>query len=361
MANSYGKLFKISLFGESHSEAIGVVIDGMPSGVVLDMEEISFEMARRAPGKNAFSTPRAESDMPEILSGVFNDKTTGTPICAVIRNTNTRSGDYHPEILRPAHADYSGKLRYNGYGDFRGGGHFSGRLTAPIVFAGAIAKQIIKKDNIEIFAHIKNIGKVYDDCIDMANPDVDTLKKLKLETLPFINAQKAKFAEEEIMTAKSCADSVGGSIEAVICGIPGGVGSPFFESVESRLSSMLFSIPAVKAVEFGIGTDFAEMLGSVANDSFVIENDVIKTKTNNNGGINGGITNGMPVVFTTTIKPTPSIGREQETVNIETKENVKTKIEGRHDPCIVQRAVPVIEAAAAITVLDLMLEAKTYA
>ncbi len=361
MANSYGKLFKISLFGESHSEAIGVVIDGVPSGVELDMEEISFEMVRRAPGKNAFSTPRAENDIPEILSGIFNGKTTGTPICAVIKNTNTRSNDYHPEILRPAHADYSGKLRYNNYNDYRGGGHFSGRLTAPIVFAGAIAKQIIKKENIEIFAHIKNIGKVYDDCIDMANPDIDTLKKLKLETLPFINAQKVKLAEEEIMTAKSCADSVGGSIEAVICGIHGGVGSPFFESVESRLSSMLFSIPAVKAVEFGIGTDFAEMLGSEANDSFVVENDVIKTKTNNNGGINGGITNGMPVVFTATIKPTPSIGKEQETVNIETNENITARISGRHDPCIVQRAVPVIEAAAAITVLDLMLEAKTYA
>lgn len=361
MANSYGKLFKISLFGESHSEAIGVVIDGVPSGATLDMEEIAFEMSRRAPGKNAFSTPRAESDIPEILSGVFNGKTTGTPICAVIRNTNTRSKDYHPEILRPAHADYSGKLRYNGFNDYRGGGHFSGRLTAPIVFAGAIAKQIIKKENIEIFAHIKNIGKVHDDTVDFVNPDVAVLEKLKNKTLPFISADKEKAAEEEILAARSKADSIGGSVETVICGIPGGVGSPFFESVESRLSSMLFSIPAVKAVEFGIGTDFAKMLGSEANDSFVIENDSIKTKTNNNGGINGGITNGMPVVFTATIKPTPSIGREQETVNIETKENIKTKIEGRHDPCIVQRAVPVIEAATAIVVLDMILEAKTYA
>ncbi len=361
MANSYGKIFRISLFGESHSEAIGVVIDGVPSGVALDMEELAFEMSRRAPGQNAFSTPRAESDIPEILSGVFNGKTTGTPICVVIRNTNTRSKDYHPEILRPAHADYSGKLRYNGYGDFRGGGHFSGRLTAPIVFAGAVAKQIIKKENIEIFAHIKNIGKVYDDCVDFVNPDISILKELKRETLPFINEEKEKSAEEEILTARSDANSIGGSIETVVYGIPGGVGSPFFESVESRLSSMLFSIPAVKAVEFGIGTKFAEMLGSEANDSFTIEKDEIKTKTNNNGGINGGITNGMPVVFTATIKPTPSIGKEQETVNIETKENITTKIMGRHDPCIVQRAVPVIEAATAIVVLDMLLEAKTYA
>lgn len=361
MANSYGKFFRISLFGESHSEAIGVVIDGVPSGAELNMEEISFEMARRAPGKNAFSTPRAESDIPEILSGVFNGKTTGTPICAVIRNTNTRSKDYQPELLRPAHADYSGKLRYNGFNDYRGGGHFSGRLTAPIVFAGAVAKQIIKNENIEVFAHIKNIGKVYDDCLDMTNPDVDALKKLKTETLPFINKEKEKAAEEEILAARSNADSIGGSIEAVICGIPGGVGSPFFESVESRISSMLFSIPAVKAIEFGIGTGFSKLLGSQANDSFVIANDIIKTKTNNNGGINGGITNGMPVVLTVTIKPTPSIGKEQDTVNIDTKENVKMKIEGRHDPCVVQRAVPVVEAALAITVLDLILEAKTYA
>lgn len=361
MANSYGKLFKISLFGESHSAAIGVVIDGAPSGVALDMEEIAFEMSRRAPGKNAFSTPRSESDIPEIMSGVFNGKTTGTPICAVIRNTNTRSSDYHPKILRPAHADYSGKLRYSGFNDYRGGGHFSGRLTAPIVFAGAVAKQILKKENIEVFAHIKNIGKVYDDTVDFVDPDAKMLDKLKNETLPFINRDKAKAAEEEILAARSNADSIGGSVETVILGMPGGVGSPFFESVESRLASMLFSVPAVKAVEFGIGKDFSEISGSEANDSFVVENDVIKTKTNNNGGINGGITNGMPVVFTVTIKPTPSIGKEQETVNIETKENVKTKIEGRHDPCIVQRAVPVIEAAAAIVVLDMILEAKTYA
>lgn len=361
MANSYGKLFTISLFGESHSEAIGAVIDGVPSGVELDMDEILFEMSRRAPGKNSFSTPRAESDIPEILSGVFNGYTTGTPICAVIRNTNTRSKDYTPELLRPAHADYSGKLRYNGFNDYRGGGHFSGRLTAPIVFAGAVAKQIIKKENIEVLSHIKNIGKVYDDALDGVNPDINILKNLKNHTLPFINSKKAKEAEEAILSARGNKDSIGGSIEAVVTGIPGGVGSPFFESVESRISSMLFSIPAVKAVEFGIGTKFSETLGSQANDSFYVENGRITTKTNNNGGINGGITNGMPVLVTVTIKPTPSISKEQETVNIDTMENTTIEIKGRHDPCIVQRAIPVIEAALAITVLDLILEAKTYA
>lgn len=361
MANSYGKLFKINLFGESHSEAIGVVIDGVPAGVLLDMDEINYEMSRRAPGNNEFSTPRKEKDLPEILSGVFNGKTTGTPICAVIKNTNTRSSDYTPEILRPAHADYTGKLRYNGYNDYRGGGHFSGRLTAPIVFAGAIAKQIIKCDNVEIFSHIKNIGNVYDEKIDLANPDVCALKNLKGKTLPFINALKSQEAEDEILSARKSGDSVGGSIEAVITGMSGGIGSPFFESVESRISSLLFSIPAVKAVEFGVGTEFSKMRGSEANDSFFIEDGKIKTKTNNNGGINGGITNGMPIALTVTIKPTPSISREQETVNIDTMENTKIKIAGRHDPCIVQRAVPVIEAALAITMLDLMLEAKSYA
>ena len=361
MANSYGKLFKITLFGESHSAAIGVVVDGVPSGVELDMEEILFEMSRRSPGKDAFSTPRKESDIPEIVSGVFNGKTTGTPICAIIKNNNTRSKDYNPELVRPSHADYSGLLRYNGYNDYRGGGHFSGRLTAPIVFAGAIAKQILRKENIEILSHIKNIGNVYDDKIDITNPDIDVLKTLKNKTLSFLNEQKENEASELILSTKKDKDSIGGSIEAVIYGVKGGIGSPFFESVESRISSMLFSVPAVKAVEFGIGTEFSTLCGSQANDSFIMENGDIKTKTNNNGGINGGITNGMPIVVTATIKPTPSIAKEQKSININTKENTTITIDGRHDPCIVQRAVPVIESALAITVLDLVLEAKTYA
>lgn len=361
MSNSYGKIFKIELFGESHSVAIGAIIDGVPSGINLDMDEILFEMSRRAPGNNDFSTPRCESDTPEILSGVFEGKTTGTPIACVIKNTNTRSKDYTPEFIRPSHADYSGKLRYNGNNDYRGGGHFSGRLTAPIVFAGAIAKQILRKENIEILAHIKNIGDVYDDRLDMANPDINVLRTLKSKTLPFISSEMENKASELIMSVRNEKDSIGGSIEAVICGIKGGVGSPFFESVESRISSMLFSVPAVKAVEFGIGTEFSKMCGSYANDSFYVENGDVRTKTNNNGGINGGITNGMPIVLTATIKPTPSIAKEQKSVNINTKENITMEIKGRHDPCIVQRAVPVIEAALAITVLDLILEAKTYA
>lgn len=360
MSSSYGKIFKITLFGESHSAGIGVVIDGVPSGVELDMDEIMFEMSRRAPGKNEFSTPRDERDTPEILSGVFDGKTTGTPICAIIRNNNTKSKDYNSEILRPSHADFTGIVKYNGFNDYRGGGHFSGRLTAPLVFVGAIAKQIIKKENVEIYSHIKNIGNIYDSEINMAFPDISLLKELKKETLPFIDKSAEEKAKEEILFAKEQGDSVGGSIEAVICGVKAGVGSPFFDSVESKISSLLFSVPAVKSVEFGIGRDFATMNGSVANDSFVTDGKDILTKTNNNGGINGGITNGMPIVLTVGIKPTPSIAKEQETVNIKTKENIKTQIAGRHDPCIVQRAVPVIEAALAIAILDLILEAKAY-
>ena len=234
-------------------------------------------------------------------------------------------------------------------------------MTAPIVFAGAIAKQIIKCENIEIYSHIKNIGKVCDLSIDMTSPDTDGLKKLKTEILPFIDNSAEKKAKEEIIYAKEKGDSLGGSIEAVICGVKPGIGSPFFDSVESRISSLLFSIPAVKSVEFGIGKDFSQMYGSEANDIFQTDGKNVYTKTNNNGGINGGITNGMPIVLTVVIKPTPSISKEQETVNIKTKENIKTKISGRHDPCIVQRAVPVIEGALAIALLDMILEAKTYA
>lgn len=360
MGATYGKIFKITIFGESHSESIGIVLDGVPSGIELDFEEIKSEMGRRAPGKNAFSTPRCEDDLPEIQSGIFNGKTCGTPICAIIKNTNTRSKDYEPDVLRPSHADLTGIIRYDGFNDYRGGGHFSGRLTAPLVFAGAIAKQILKNEDIEIFAHIKNIGKVYDDGIDAVTPDINALRELKKETLPLIDKSKEKEIEKEILSAKENKDSVGGSIETVICGLGAGLGSPFFDSVESRISQMLFSVPAVKAVEFGVGKAFSEMNGSNANDEFCIKDGVIKTRTNNNGGINGGITNGMPVLVTATIKPTPSIAMEQNTVNISEMKEIKHTINGRHDPCIVQRAVPVIESALAIAVLDMVLEEKTY-
>ncbi len=361
MSATYGKIFKVTIFGESHSDAIGVIVDGVPSGLEIDYDFIKREMARRAPGQNSLSTPRKEDDLFEIKSGVFENRACGTPICAVINNTNTRALDYHPEILRPSHADFSGKMRYNGFNDYRGGGHFSGRLTAPLVFAGAIAKQILAKEKIEIFAHIKNIGKIYDETIDIVNPDISTLCELKCKTIPVLDEAKAELMKKEILSLKRAGNSVGGSIEAVICGVNAGIGSPFFDSVESRISSMLFSVPAVKAVEFGIGTKFSELYGNEANDSFYIDNSEVKTKTNNNGGINGGITNGMPIAVTACIKPTPSILMEQETVNIDEMKEVIYKNGGRHDPCIVIRAVPVIESALAISMADMLLEAKTYA
>lgn len=263
--------------------------------------------------------------------------------------------------MRPSHADYSGMMRYNGYNDYRGGGHFSGRLTAPLVFAGAVAKQILEAQGIEIFSHIKQIGTVKDKALQLEEIQNSELKDLKACTLPVLDKEKASLMEAEILAAKEELDSVGGAVEAVICGVPAGVGSPFFESVESRVAQMLFSVPAIKAVEFGIGTAFASMRGSEANDAFYLDNGEVKTKTNHNGGINGGITNGMPIIVTATIKPTPSIGKEQETVNVQEMKEVSFAIHGRHDPCIVQRAVPVIEAALAVVTLDLMLEAKSYA
>ena len=325
MSDIWGENLKISIFGESHGAAIGVVIDGLPAGITLDWEHIRAEMRRRAPGNAPFSTPRKEADEVEILSGVYEGKTTGVSLCGIVRNTDTRSKDYKPHLLRPGHADFTAFMKYGGFADPRGGGHFSGRLTAPIVFAGAIAKQILSARGIEITANIAQIGQT--------------------KTPPF---------DDEILCVKAEGDSVGGAIECVINGISAEIGAPIFGSVESKISAMMFSIPAVKAVEFGAGVAFAQIRGSEANDEFYIENGKILTKTNNNGGINGGITNGMPIVFRVTIKPTPSISREQNTVDIERMENTTIEIEGRHDPCIVPRAVVVIEAAAALCILDLM-------
>ena len=361
MANVFGNLLKISIFGESHSDAIGIVIDGLPAGMQLDTDAVSKEMERRAPGRNSFSTPRKEGDCPHIVSGFFEGKTTGTPLCAFIENTNTRSGDYTPELLRPSHADFTAYMRYHGFSDYRGGGHFSGRLTAPIVFAGAIAKQFLAEQGVEIFAHIKSLETNSDAAFDAVTPDLEVYRSLKDEVLPVLNHEMTPIFSEIIESARRNQDSVGGVIETLITGLPAGLGSPFFDSVESRLSSMLFSIPAVKGVEFGIGFAISELPGSKANDAFCLKDGVIKTTTNHNGGINGGITNGMPVCFSVAVKPTPSIAQQQNTVNIKTMEEEAMSIHGRHDPCIVPRAVCVIEAAAAIVMADLLLEAKSYA
>lgn len=356
MSGVWGSKIKYSIFGESHGNSIGIIIDGLPSGIELDIEEINREMRRRAPGKNKFSTARNEKDEFQIQSGYFNNRTTGTPLCITIKNSDQHSKDYEKtkSLLRPSHADYTGFIKYEGFNDYRGGGHFSGRLTAPIVFAGAVAKQILKKKGIIIGSHIKSIGTVEDNYFDSVNIKKELLEELSKKEFPTIDEEKALKMKEEILKCKEELDSIGGIVECAILNLPAGIGSPFFNSVESILSSLMFSIPAVKGVEFGAGFNISRMKGSQANDEFFIENDNIKTYTNNNGGILGGITNGMPLIFRVAFKPTASIAKEQRTVNIVTRENTMIRIEGRHDPCIVQRAVPVVEAAAAIGILELI-------
>lgn len=319
------------IFGESHGPAIGVVLEHVPSGIVVDMDFIRAEMARRAPGKSPMSTARQEADEPHILSGVFEGKTTGTPLCAVIENTDTRSKDYAKlkDLPRPGHADYSGHVRYEGCNDYRGGGHFSGRLTAPLVFAGALAKLILKEKGVTVSAVISNVGGV-------ADPTPEQV-------------------EEIVLAAKRDLDSVGGAIRCTVDGLPAGLGAPDYgRNVEGIFSQQLYAVPAVKAVAFGAGFGFAVMRGSQANDPFYMDGDAVRTRTNHTGGVNGGITNGMPVVFEVAIRPTPSIAQEQDTVDLPTGRDAKLIIEGRHDPCIVHRAVPVIEAAAALAACELL-------
>ncbi|MFR7993261.1 MAG: chorismate synthase [Clostridium sp.] len=356
MSGMWGSKIKLSIFGESHGNAIGITIDGLPAGFSIDMDKIMMEMSRRAPGKSSLSTPRKESDIPEILSGYFEGKTTGTPLCAIIRNSNTKSKDYSKlkDVMRPGHADYTGAVRYKGFNDYRGGGHFSGRITAPLVFAGAICKQILEVKGIIVSAHINSIGKIKDCSFLESDISDELLNSFKEKELPLINTKLEDEMRQEILSARSSGDSIGGTIECAILGVSPGIGDPFFDSVESTLAHLMFSVPAVKGIEFGKGFDISKMRGSEANDEYYLENGNIKTKTNNNGGILGGITNGMPIIFNVAIKPTASIFKEQNTVNIVTMEETTLCIEGRHDPCIVQRALPVIEAVAAIGITELM-------
>ncbi|WIF95376.1 chorismate synthase [Caminicella sporogenes] len=358
MSSVWGKNIKISIFGESHGIAIGVVIDGIPPGIQLDIEYINKEMKRRAPGRNKISTSRKEGDGFEILSGYFNGRTTGTPIASIIYNTNQKSKDYEiiKNIVRPGHADYTSYIKYSGFNDYRGGGHFSGRITAPLVFAGAIAKQILNKRNIVIGSHIKSIGNIEEDSFNMINLDKSLLINLTNKEFPVIEDENEKRMKEYILKLKEEKDSIGGIIETAVVNLPVGIGSPFFDSVESRLSHLIFSIPAVKGIEFGAGFSITKLKGSMANDEMYVEEGKVKTYSNNNGGVLGGITNGMPLIFRTAIKPTPSIGTVQRTVDISIMKNTSIEIKGRHDPCIVPRAVPVVEAAAAIGLLDLIME-----
>lgn len=362
MSGMWGNNIRVSIFGESHGNAIGITIDGLPSGFELDLDMIDKEMKRRAPGRSKLSTARKESDIPEILSGYFEGKTTGTSLCGIIRNGDQHSKDYGKlkDLMRPGHADYTGAVKYNRCNDYRGGGHFSGRITAPLVFAGAICKQILASKGIEIGAHVKSIKNVKDESFDYTNITKEQLISLREKELPLINISKEEEMRNTILEAKKNLNSVGGVIECGVVGLEAGLGDPFFDSVESRLSHLLFSVPAVKGIEFGLGFGITELYGSESNDSFYYDGDEVKTKTNNNGGILGGITSGMPIVFKVAIKPTPSISQEQDTINIESKQNEKLSIVGRHDPCIVQRAIPVIEAVTAIGILDLIKERKGW-
>lgn len=357
MSSSFGEKVKIMIFGQSHSEAIGVVIDGLPVGEEIDMERVQQFMERRAPGRNAYSTPRKEGDVPSVVSGLFEGKTCGAPICAVIENMNTRSKDYDKlkDLPRPGHADFTAWVKYKGANDHRGGGHFSGRLTAPLCFAGAVCIQILERKGIHIGAHILSIKGVKDTPFDEVQIDAETLKMVTSKAFPVRDDAAGEAMQAAIAAARANADSVGGIIECAVTGLPVGVGEPMFDGLESRLAAAVFAIPAVKGVEFGKGFGVAELFGSENNDDFLYEADgTVRTKTNNHGGSLGGISSGMPLVLRVAFKPTPSIGQEQDTISISKRENDKLAIVGRHDPCIAPRAVPCVEAAAAVALLDLL-------
>lgn len=358
MSSVWGDNIKLSIFGESHGKAIGISIDGLPPGIELDIEKIKIEMKRRAPGNNRLSTSRLEKDEFEILSGYFNNRTTGTPLSAIIRNTNPKSKDYEKikDFPRPGHGDFTGYKKYFGHNDYRGGGHFSARITAPLVFAGAIGSQILKTKGIIIGSHIKSIGDVEDSSFDFTEVSPKLLENLKSKRLATIDEGKASLMEKLILDTKEEKDSIGGVVELAVINPTIGIGSPFFHSIESKLSQMIFSIPGVKGIEFGTGFNISKMKGSQANDEFYIEEGKVKTYTNNNGGILGGIANGMPIIFRVALKPTPSIGKTQRTINMVKNENTEIQVDGRHDPCIVVRALPVLEAATAIVILDLLME-----
>ena len=354
MSSLYGEKLKISIFGQSHSEAIGVVIDGFPADFRIDTEKLLSFMARRAPGSGAHTTSRKEADVPRFLSGVVNGVTTGAPICAIIENTNTRSKDYDKlrDVPRPGHSDFTAYMKYGTAHDIRGGGQFSGRLTAPLCIAGGLCLQYLEGRGIKIAAHAEKIGKVSDRRFNPAFPE---FSELCGESITVLSADVEKAMLDEILSAKNDLDSVGGVIECAATGVPVALGEPMFGGVENRIASIVFGIPAVKGIEFGAGFDAAEMRGSECNDAFIIEKGKIKTETNNHGGALGGISSGMPIIFRACIKPTPSIAKMQKSVSLSEMRECELEIEGRHDPFIVPRAIPVMEAALAIALCDMMI------
>ena len=354
MSSTYGENLKLTIFGQSHGAAIGMTLDGIPAGLPVDFDELQSFLNRRAPGQNSWSTPRKEEDRPEFLAGVLDGFTCGAPIAAVIHNTNTRSGDYAnlKDCPRPGHADYTAQIKYGGFQDAAGGGHFSGRLTAPLCIAGGLCKQWLAERGIRIAARIAAIAGVSDDySVDFLNPQLDLIQG----DFPVFSPDAGQRMREKIAEARLDGDSVGGIIECYMTGVPAGLGEPMFGGVESRIAQIVYGVPAVKSVEFGIGREAADLRGSQCNDAYTLKDGMVSTVTNHAGGILGGITNGMPIIFRAAIKPTPSISRPQQSVSLSKGQEQTLVVKGRHDPCIVPRAVPVIEAAAAIALFDLIL------
>lgn len=357
MSSEWGQFLRISIFGESHGPAIGVCINGLPAGERIDMVELTVFLTRRAPGNAEYATTRREADTPEILSGMLDGRSTGAPLAVIIRNTSQNSADYDKlkNIPRPGHADYTAALRYRGFQDGRGSGHFSGRLTAPLCIAGGIALQVLRRRGIEVGAHLKSVGDAVERSYDPVGVTAEELRAVAAKSFPTLG--DGELMRRVIACAKHNGDSVGGVIECCAVGIPGGWGSPMFDGVENRFASLLFGIPAVRGVEFGAGFAASSMRGSENNDAWMPGG---KTRTNNHGGILGGITSGMPLIVRVAIKPTPSIALEQDSVDLRSDQPAKLSVRGRHDPCIAPRAVPVVEAAVAVALLDLALEASSY-
>ena len=357
MESTFGKKLNITVFGESHGEEIGVTVTGLPQGERVDIEQLMAFMSRRAPGQNSMTTARKEADKPIFELGLENGIICGDTLRAVIKNTDTRSGDYSgfTKTPRPGHADFTAPIRYGKEIDMRGSGHFSGRLTAPLCIVGGIAKQILAKRGIFVGAHIKSVGKAFDESFPLF-PTKELFDSVAVKNPAVINDTAGEKIREEIEHARADLDSIGGSVECAVIGIPAGIGSPMFDGMENRIAQVVFGIPAVKGIEFGAGFEVSQKRGSENNDPFVVQDGKILTETNNCGGILGGISNGMPVVLRVAFKPTPSIARPQKTVNTETLEQTTLEIKGRHDPCVVVRAVPVVEAVVATVILDMLME-----
>ena len=358
MSSTYGDQLKLSIFGQSHGPAIGMTLDGIPAGLPVDLTELQAFLDRRAPGKNTYSTPRSEADAPEFLSGIVDGYTCGSPIAAIIRNTNTRSGDYDnlKDCPRPGHADYPAQMKYGGYQDTAGGGHFSGRLTAPLCIAGGLCKQWLSAQGICIGAHLSSIAGIPDgpELLDPAEPQLNKINMV----FPVVNTKAGEKMQEAIAKARSEGDSVGGVIECFITGLPAGYGDPMFGGIENRIAQIIYGIPAVKGLEFGSGFVGATWKGSENNDAYCVKDGIVCTSTNHAGGILGGISTGMPIVFRVAIKPTPSIAKDQESISLSKMQSQTLTVNGRHDPCIAPRAVPVVEAAAAIAIFDILLKGK---